>query len=82
MWNVISKMFQDNPYEKARPWIYDPERAFFLWFYLFAEAIFRPIKTPMAEAIIKPRVQPLESPRQCRPFMFVLKSMSILTRLL
>ena len=30
-------------------------------------AIFLPINTPMTLAIISPRVQPHESPRQCRP---------------
>ena len=35
----------------------------------------------MTEAIIRPRVQPEESPRQCRPAMFVSKSVSILTLL-
>ena len=29
------------------------------------------MSTPMAEAIIRPRVQPEESPRQCRPGTFV-----------
>ncbi len=29
-----------------------------------SSAIFRPIRTPMMEAIISPRVQPEESPRQ------------------
>ena len=42
---------------------------------------FRPMRTPMTEAIISPRVQPLESPRQCSPAMEVLKSVSIFTRL-
>ena len=42
----------------------------------------RPMRTPMADAIMSPRVQPLESPRQCSPSMEVLKSVSILTRLL
>ena len=41
----------------------------------------RPIRTPMTEAIIRPRVQPEESPRQCRPVMFVSRSVSILTLL-
>ena len=44
-------------------------------------AMRRPIRTPIALAIISPRVQPLESPRQCSPRMEVLKSASILTRL-
>ena len=30
-------------------------------------ASFRPMSTPMTDAIIRPRVQPEESPRQCRP---------------
>ena len=30
-------------------------------------ASLRPMSTPMTEAIISPRVQPEESPRQCRP---------------
>ena len=47
-----------------------------------SSAIFRPISTPMTEAIISPRVQPeLESPRQCSPCRLVLKSVSIFTRL-
>ena len=41
----------------------------------------RPISTPITDAIIKPRVQPEESPRQCRPAMFVSRSVSILTLL-
>ena len=36
------------------------------------------MSVPMAEAIIRPRVQPEESPRQCRPLTLVLKSVSIL----
>ena len=44
-------------------------------------ASLRPMRTPMTEAIIRPRVQPEESPRQCRPRRLVLKSSSILTRL-
>ena len=35
----------------------------------------------MTEAIIRPRVQPLESPRQWRLLTLVLKSWSIFTRL-
>ena len=30
-------------------------------------ASLRPMSTPMTEAIISPRVQPEESPKQCRP---------------
>ena len=45
-------------------------------------AITRPMSTPITEAIIRPRVQPLESPRQWSPFTLVLKSVSIFTRLL
>lgn len=30
-------------------------------------AMMRPISVPITEAIIRPRVQPLESPKQCRP---------------
>ena len=30
-------------------------------------ASLRPMSTPMTEAIIRPRVQPEESPKQCRP---------------
>ena len=41
-----------------------------------------PISTPITEAIISPLVQPLESPRQCSPFIFVLKCSSIFMRLL
>ena len=41
----------------------------------------RPISTPITDAIIRPRVQPEESPRQCRPAMFVSRSVSILTLL-
>ena len=44
-------------------------------------ASFLPISTPMAEAIISPRVQPEESPRQCRPRTLVFSSSSIFTRL-
>ena len=43
--------------------------------------ISRPMSTPMTEAIIRPRVQPDESPRQWRRRMFVLRSASIFTRL-
>ena len=42
---------------------------------------FLPIRTPMTDAIIRPRVHPEESPRQYRPTMDVRKSVSILTRL-
>ena len=45
-----------------------------------SSASLRPIKTPMADAIISPRVQPEESPRQCRPCTLVLSSSSIFTR--
>ena len=48
---------------------------------LFVYSSLRPIMTPITEAIINPRVQPLESPRQCRPYTLVLKSVSILIRL-
>ena len=41
-----------------------------------------PIKQPMTDAIIRPRVQPLESPRQCKFAMLVSKFASIFTRLL
>ena len=41
----------------------------------------RPISTPITDAIIRPRVQPEESPRQCRPAMFVSRLVSILTLL-
>ena len=43
--------------------------------------ILRPMSTPMTEAIIRQRVQPEESPRQCRRRMFVLRSASVFTRL-
>ena len=43
--------------------------------------ISRPMSTPMTEAIISPRVQPDESPRQWRRRMFVLRSASVFTRL-
>ena len=44
-------------------------------------ASLRPMSTPMTDAIIKPRVQPEESPRQCRPLMLVSRFASILTLL-
>ena len=47
-----------------------------------SSARIRPMKTPIADAIISPLVHPLESPRQCSPRMFVLSRSSILTRLL
>ena len=53
------------------------ERRRFAVFY----ASSRPIRTPMAEAIIRPRVQPELSPRACRPGTLVLKLVSILTLL-
>lgn len=40
----------------------------------FSQINLRPIRTPMIDAIIKPRVHPLESPKQCSPFTLVLKS--------
>ena len=43
--------------------------------------ISRPMSTPMTEAVIRQRVQPEESPRQCRRRMFVLRSASVFTRL-
>ena len=60
--------------------------------YLFAERLFhiflnclytslRPIKTPMEDAIMRPLVQPDESPRQYSPRMLVVRSGSILTLL-
>lgn len=55
--------------------------SFRVYFYSFSESR-RPIYTPMAEAIIRPRVHPLESPRQYRPKMLVERSLSIFTRLL
>lgn len=48
---------------------------------LFHYTSLRPINTPMIEAIMSPLVHPLESPKQCKPWMLVLKSASILTRL-
>ena len=39
------------------------------------------VSTPMTEAIIRPRVQPEESPRQCRPLMLVSRFSSIFTLL-
>ena len=54
-------------------------------FYLYSleanMAYLAAISTPIAEAIINPRVQPEESPRQCRPRTLVFSSSSILTRL-
>ena len=47
----------------------------------FFSMSFRPISTPMTDAIIKPRVQPELSPRQCRPRMLVSRFSSILTLL-
>ena len=47
-----------------------------------SSAMRRPMSTPITEAIIRPRVQPLESPRQCKPWMLVFRASSILTRLL
>ncbi len=41
----------------------------------------RPISTPITLAIIRPRVQPLESPRQCSPCTLVFMPASILMRL-
>lgn len=46
-----------------------------------SSASLRPISTPIADAIIKPRVQPEESPRQCRPCTLVFRFSSIFTRL-
>ncbi len=43
--------------------------------------ILRPIRVPMTEAIMRPRVQPELSPRQWSPWRLVLKSVSIFTRL-
>ena len=43
--------------------------------------ISRPMSTPMTEAVIRPRVQPEESPKQWKRRMFVLRSASIFTRL-
>ena len=44
-------------------------------------ASLRPMSTPMTLAIIRPLVQPEESPRQCRPRMLVSRFSSILTLL-
>ena len=52
----------------------------FLFSQLSFSISFLPIKTPITDAIISPLVQPLESPRQCRPRILVFKSVSILTR--
>ena len=40
-----------------------------------------PMRTPITDAIIRPLVQPLESPKQWRPFTLVLNFSSILTLL-
>lgn len=48
----------------------------------FAFTSSRPIKTPMTDAIISPRVQPEESPRQWKFSILVRKCSSIFTRLL
>lgn len=48
--------------------------------YIYASCL--PIITPITDAIISPRVQPDESPRQCRPFTLVLRFSSIFILLL
>lgn len=50
--------------------------------FALSSAIVRAISTPITDAIIRPRVQPLLSPRQCRPSMDVLSFSSILILLL
>ena len=49
--------------------------------FILSYASSRPMRTPMAEAIMRPRVQPEESPRAWRPGTLVLKLVSILTLL-
>ncbi|MPN57658.1 hypothetical protein SDC9_205352 [bioreactor metagenome] len=50
--------------------------------YFSSAASLRPMSTPMTEAIINPRVQPLESPSESNPCILVVKFSSIFTRLL
>ena len=49
-------------------------------YYLFfsASRMLRAIYTPITDAIIRPLVQPLLSPRQCKPWIDVLRCSSIL----
>ena len=51
-------------------------------FFCSSSTRIRPMITPITDAIISPLVQPLESPRQCRPSTLVFSFSSILTRLL
>ncbi len=56
---------------------------FYKWFLslpFFTYTSLLPINTPIAEAIINPLVHPLESPKQCSPFIFVSNSGVIFTR--
>ena len=50
-------------------------------YFLYLSAMFLPMSTPMTEAIIRPLVQPLESPRQWSPLTLVSKLSSIFMRL-
>ncbi len=50
-------------------------------YFSYLSAMLLPMSTPMTDAIIRPLVQPLESPRQWRPLTFVSKFSSILMRL-
>lgn len=55
--------------------------SFYRVYSLYLSAMLLPMSTPMTDAIIRPLVQPLESPRQWRPLTFVSKFSSILMRL-
>lgn len=50
-------------------------------YFLYLSAMRLPMSTPMTEAIIRPLVQPLESPRQWSPLTLVSKLSSIFMRL-
>ena len=84
----MEKGRRDSIAQKATACNFDTLSLFFIYIYdaaVFQQPSFsaslRPMSTPMTEAIIRPRVQPEESPRQCRPLMLVSRFSSIFTLL-
>lgn len=75
----------NNPPETSKifggSFIFSCVYSFYCVYSLYLSAMLLPMSTPMTDAIIRPLVQPLESPRQWRPLTFVSKFSSILMRL-
>lgn len=80
-----SSLLMQQPPETSKifggSFIFSCVYSFYRVYSLYLSAMLLPMSTPMTDAIIRPLVQPLESPRQWRPLTFVSKFSSILMRL-